>query len=171
MTSSSSDMGRQVHDRLLAEGGFCWDHRSDGRETITVHMNKGRVMSAELRALLKRHGAELKAYVFERNDQRRRLDAEVEARWAVMCGRAAPGGVGSSATATPPRRTRGGAHGCDCNGASGSGYARNGRWAPAVDPGACVGVEGSGAGISGGDGGFRAKIAPSAQREEGEGAA
>ena len=120
MTSSSSDMGRQVHDRLLAEGGFCWDHRSDGRETITVHMNKGRVMSAELRALLKRHGAELKAYVFERNDQRRRLDAEAEARWAVMCGRVAPRGVGSSATATPPLRTRGGEGVRDCNAGTGS---------------------------------------------------
>lgn len=77
-------------------------------------------MSAELRALLKRHGAELKAYVFERNDQRRRLDEETEARWAVMCGRAAPRGVGSSATATPPRRTRGGAGVRDCNAGTGS---------------------------------------------------
>ena len=83
----------------------------------------------------------------------------------------APGGVGSSPSSPMPRRTRGGAHGCDCNGTSGSGYARNGRPAPGVGPGACAGVEGGGAGISGADGGFRAKIAPSAQREEGEGAA
>ena len=120
MTSSSSDIGRMVHDRLLAEGGFCWDHRGECRETITVHMNKGRAMSAALRALLKRHGAELKAYVFGQNDQRRRMEAEAAARWAVMCGRAAPRGVGSSATATPPPRTRDGAGVRDCNAGTGS---------------------------------------------------
>ena len=120
VATSFSDVGRMVHERLLAEGGFCWDHRADGMEIISVHVNKGRVMSAELRKLLKRHGAELKAYVFEKNDLRRRMDVEAEARWAVMCGRAAPGGVGSSSPVVRRRRTREGSGVCDCSGAAGS---------------------------------------------------
>ena len=64
--------GRMVHEKLRAAGGFVWDHRREGSQTISVHMNRGYAMTPELRAELKKHGKALKAYVFETNDQERR---------------------------------------------------------------------------------------------------
>ena len=53
--------GRMVHDKLRAAGGFVWDHRREGSQTISVHMNRGYAMTPELRAELKKHGKALKA--------------------------------------------------------------------------------------------------------------
>ena len=95
--------GRLMHEQLRAAGGFCWDHRREGSQTISVHMNRGYAMTPELRAALKEHGKALKTYVFETNDQERR-DLEALARRqagirfvgsAERSGSGAPG-VGSS---------------------------------------------------------------------------
>ena len=48
--------GRMVHEKLRAAGGFVWDHRREGSQTISVHMNRGYAMTPELRAELKKHG-------------------------------------------------------------------------------------------------------------------
>ena len=100
-------IGEIVHERLLAEGGFCcgpfggrvwidwnWKDRSKGEKYQP---------SAELKRMIVEYRAELKAYVIERQGL---------------------GGVGSSSDLERQHRTREGAGVCECNGANGAGYAR-----------------------------------------------
>ena len=100
-------IGEIVHERLLAEGGFCcgpfggrvwidwnWKDRSKGEKYQP---------SAELKRMIVEYRAELKAYVIERRG---------------------PGGVGSSFDLARQDRTREGAGVCECNGANGADYAR-----------------------------------------------
>ena len=57
--------GEEVWNMLRAEGGFVWT-AADGRQF--VHFNRGRRCSAGLRAALKAHRDDLKAYVCQRHD-------------------------------------------------------------------------------------------------------
>ncbi len=95
-------IGERVHARLLAEGGFCWLQRCDRGDVVTVHFNKGCVDSAELRALLKRHASDLKAFVIARAEdderERERLGyptpgiGSPESREAALVQKKRPGG-------------------------------------------------------------------------------
>ena len=135
-------IGEIVHERLLAEGGFCCGP-FDGRVWIDWNWKdraKGEKYqpSAELKRMIVEYRAELKAYVIERQG---------------------PGGLGSSEKSERQDRTREGAGVCECNGANGTDYARR------LGSG---GVRSPGGRPNGEESGFFAVCAPAA-REGGEG--
>ena len=140
-------IGEIVHERLLAEGGFCcgpfggrvwidwnWKDRLKGEKYQP---------SAELKRMIVEYRAELKAYVIERQG---------------------PGGVGSSSDLERQHRTREGAGVCECNGANGADYARLAGFRRLGSGG----VRSPGGRPNGEESGFFAVCAPAA-REGGEG--
>ena len=154
-------IGERVHARLLAEGGFCWLRRCDRGDVVTVHFNKGCVASAELRALLKRHASDLKAFVIARAEERDRD----RARAAAV---SPPPVLGSSRRRLSPHRTREGAGGCECNAETGSGYARRPPESAAGSAGGCGGPD-VGAGLpAAAGGGISRDLRLTAPQGEGE---
>lgn len=154
-------IGEQVHAKLIAEGGFCWVQNTDGGHVVTVHFNRGCSASASLRALLKRHAAELKAFAVARAEE---MDRDRSRSAAVFH----PPASGSSDRRKPPHPTRGGAGGCECNAGTGFGYARRPPESAAESAGGCGGPDG-GAGLpAAAGGGISRDLRLTAPQGEGE---
>jgi hypothetical protein len=77
---SSNQIGAEVYRSLLAEGGFAWDHRAEGKQTISIHFNRGYSPSPALREMLRDFGDQLKEYVFAMHDEQDRVRRECEER-------------------------------------------------------------------------------------------
>ena len=72
------EIGERLWMKLLAEGGFCWDHRREGLATVSIHVNSGRKLSRELSQEFKRNGDKLKAFVFDLHDRQAADEARFE---------------------------------------------------------------------------------------------
>ena len=72
------EIGERLWMTLLAEGGFCWDHRSEGRSTISIHVNRGKKLSESLLVELSRSRDKLKAFIFNLHDRQAEEDARIE---------------------------------------------------------------------------------------------
>jgi hypothetical protein len=82
---NSNVIGEEVHRRLLSEGGFTWDHRAEGKDTITVHFNKGCSPSPELRKMLNEFGQQLKAFIFAKHDEEDRQERQRMEDYRRLC--------------------------------------------------------------------------------------
>ena len=168
--------GRQLYDLVVAEwpmegntfaSGYFIRNGSGLEVRFLRYRNAGgiveevspRIMAKvapKLMAALRANGAQLKAFVLS------------TVPWGDISG--TPPGVGSSELADYPPRTPGGAHGCECNAAGRSVYARNGGGAGGGRPDGDRAADGARAVQGRGVGGFRANVAPAGAKEEGEGA-